>query len=135
MTPSEVEELTIALRRLRAEHAHALAAKDKEIAALKDEAQLLRFAVKGVCAEYITIRVEASPGMMHSETVDDFIRMVSENATRSLSRTIEERLGGMHKLHKENAAMQAYAHYLQRRLAERGCGYRTLEEFVAARYL
>lgn len=93
--------------------------------ALRDECDLLRYALRGVCDTNLHIRVNLEPSMLSGgdERLWDAVQAIVEHYSASVAHEIERRLGERHELLKELDEARAHIRYLEGHASSRGLSF------------
>jgi hypothetical protein len=121
-------DLAAIIDTMRARHAEELRDKDSEIAVLKKRVKKGEYALKGVCGERLSIRVEVSPQVLASTSDMRTVRAISERAAEQLGALVEKRLGDRYELVEGYNAACEYIYYLQNHAARYGVQFTPFNE-------
>ena len=124
-------ELTEYIRILENRHKAEIEAEKRDRNILKEQVNILKYALKGACQEHLNIKYCISPEMLTQSIRDrDLIDLVVKQTTNMMSHHIEEKLGNRYKLEQDYSKALQYIRYLQNHAAAKGVIFSPFEHRI-----
>lgn len=101
----------------------------REVKKLEEERNMLRYCIKGICADRLSIRVNITDSMITQSSLDLAQTLISHYSSMA-AHEIEKRLGDRHELINAYDEARKYIFYLQNHAANRGVQFSPFEEKV-----
>lgn len=101
---------------------------EREVAKLKDERDMLRYCVKSICNERLSLRVHVSEQMLASQSTIDLVQTLVAHHARASAVQVEKALGERYELLKAYDDAKRYIMYLQNHAGGRGVQFTPFEE-------
>lgn len=124
-------ELQEYIKILENRHKTYIAALVKDIDVLKEQINVLKYALKGASSEHLSIKYSISPEMLIPNIRErDFIDAVSKHTNNMMVHQIEEKLGNRYKLEEDYSKALQYIRYLQNHMDSKAIYYKSFEQRV-----